>query len=103
MILTFEEFCGEDGEFAGDNGKSFASIFAQVQSLVHSHCLISLCVWCQTHARRVGSVTNCLRGHTYHQRPFCLVLVYAEITDANSESLVYPGRARVVLSPRRFS
>mmetsp|Transcript_1893 Transcript_1893/g.5530 ORF Transcript_1893/g.5530 Transcript_1893/m.5530 type:complete len:764 (+) Transcript_1893:77-2368(+) len=37
MILTFEEFCGEDGEFAGDNGKSFASIFAQVLKQLYDH------------------------------------------------------------------
>ncbi len=29
IILTFEEFCGEEGEFAGDQGSSFATIFPQ--------------------------------------------------------------------------
>lgn len=29
VILTFEEFCGEEGEFTTDHGASFASIFTQ--------------------------------------------------------------------------
>ncbi len=32
MILTFEEYCSEDGEFASDHGKPFASIFTQVSN-----------------------------------------------------------------------
>ena len=39
MILTFEEFCGGDGEFASDHGKPFAGIFAQVSG--NNYCSIS--------------------------------------------------------------
>ena len=30
VILTFEEFCGEEGEFSTDQGAAFAGIFIQV-------------------------------------------------------------------------
>ena len=29
-MLTFEEFCADDGEFAGERGSAFAAIFPQV-------------------------------------------------------------------------
>lgn len=41
MILTFEEFCGEDGEFASDHGKPFAGLFAQVSGNNHSDMIRS--------------------------------------------------------------
>ncbi len=31
-MLTFEEFCAEDGEFTGERGSAFAAIFPQVSS-----------------------------------------------------------------------
>jgi len=30
LILTFEEFCAEEGEFNGDGGRAFATIFPMV-------------------------------------------------------------------------
>jgi hypothetical protein len=30
LVLTFEEFCADDGEFAGERGFAFAAIFPQV-------------------------------------------------------------------------
>ena len=32
LVLTFEEFCAEEGEFAGEGGAAFAAIFPQVRS-----------------------------------------------------------------------
>ena len=33
LVLTFEEFCADDGEFAGERGSAFAAIFPQVTPL----------------------------------------------------------------------
>ena len=43
VILTFEEFCGEEGEFSTDQGTAFASIFIQVGG-----CADLLCDACWT-------------------------------------------------------
>jgi hypothetical protein len=30
LLLTFEEYCSQEGEFAVDNGSDFADLFPQV-------------------------------------------------------------------------
>ena len=46
MILTLEEFCSEDDEFADDGGRSFADIFPAVRivGLIKKLCLPQACV-----------------------------------------------------------
>ena len=41
-MLTFEEFCADDGEFAGERGSAFAAIFPQVSRIL-TLCLLARC------------------------------------------------------------
>lgn len=38
IVLTFEEFCAEEGEFAGEGGSAFAAIFPLVRPSLSKKC-----------------------------------------------------------------
>ena len=47
LVLTFEEFCADDGEFAGERGSAFAAIFPQVifTTIYHVWVRVEYSVW----------------------------------------------------------
>lgn len=82
VILTFEEFCGEEGEFSTDQGTAFASIFIQVR-----------CFGAETSLR--GS---CWPTHTSHTPRYITVCVQYCTSPGTLHIAPYVERQRADLS-----
>lgn len=45
LLLTFEEYCAEEGDFAGEQGAMFAELFPQVRWAEGGARMARICGW----------------------------------------------------------